>query len=86
MPIIKSAKKRVKQTIKRRDRNYLTRTALKKSIRSVTDLVKTGKKPDAEKALQKAYKTIDTATKKNILHPNTAARRKSSLAKQIKAL
>ncbi len=81
MPIIKSAKKRVKQSAVRQDRNYSTRIALKKAIRHVSDAVKDGK--GAEKALSAAYKIIDTATKKNILQKNTASRRKSMLAKLI---
>lgn len=83
MPVIKSAKKRAKQALVRRDRNFNVRTALKKGIRNLTDSVKAGNKKAAEGFLQKAYKVIDMATKKKILHRNTAARRKSSLAKMV---
>ncbi len=83
MPIIKSAKKRAKQALMRRDRNYSTRTAVRKTLREFTDLVNAGKKADAEKMLPKVYKVIDMATKKNVLHKNTAARRKSGLAKMV---
>lgn len=86
MPIIKSAKKRAKQSLVARKRNYNVRTALKKAIRNVADAVKAGKKEDATKALSTAYKVIDTADKKNILHKNTAARRKSKLAKEVSAV
>ncbi len=86
MPIIKQAKKRVKQAAVRQERNYSVRTALRKAIRTVADASKAGKKADAEKGLSVAYKVIDTATKKNILHKNTAARRKSALAKMVGAL
>lgn len=83
MPIIKSAKKRAKQTIVRQKRNYNVRTAVKKAIRVVEEAVKGGKKAEAEKALSAAYKVIDTADKKNILQKNTAARRKAKLAKSV---
>jgi small subunit ribosomal protein S20 len=83
MPIIKSAKKRVKQTAVRQARNYNTRTAMKKAIREVEEAVKAGKKADAEKLLTAAYKIIDTADKKNVLQSNTAARRKSKLARMV---
>ena len=83
MPIIKSAKKRVKQTAVRQARNYNTRTAMKKAIREVEEAVKAGKKAEAEKLLVAAYKIIDTADKKNILQSNTAARRKSKLARMV---
>lgn len=83
MPIIKQAKKRVMQAAKRQKRNYGVRTGVRKALRTVADAVKAGDKAAAEKALTAAYKVIDTATKKGILHANTAARRKSSLAKMI---
>lgn len=86
MPIIKSAKKRVTQSLKRQVRNYNTRTALRKAIRRVTEAVKAGDKSLAETELAAAYKVIDTAAKKNVLQKNTAARRKSGLAKSISAI
>ena len=85
MPIIKSAKKKARQDIHRQARNYLTRTALKKTIRTFNDAVKGGKKEEMAKALSAAYKVIDTAAKKKILEKNTAARRKASLAKKVAA-
>lgn len=83
MPIIKSAKKKAKQAIVHRDRNYLTRVALRKAIRELTDTVKAGKKKEAEKLLVGVYKIIDTASKKKVLEKNTAARRKSLLSKMV---
>ena len=83
MPVIKSAKKRAKQALVRRDRNFNVRNALKKGIRNLSDSVKAGEKKAAEGLLQKAYKVIDMAAKKKILHRNTAARRKSSLARMV---
>lgn len=83
MPIIKSAKKRARQALVKQARNYNVRTAVRKSMRAVMDACKDGKKSEAEKALPKAYKCIDTAAKKGVLKKNTAARRKSFLAKSI---
>lgn len=83
MPIIKSAKKRVKQTAVRKARNYNTRTSMRKAIRAVEEAVKAGNKAEAEKLLTAAYKIIDTADKKNVLQSNTAARRKSKLANMV---
>ncbi|MFA6023623.1 MAG: 30S ribosomal protein S20 [Candidatus Gracilibacteria bacterium] len=83
MPIIKSAKKAAKQSLVKRDRNYLTRTALRKAIRAFSDAVKGGKKTEAEKLLVPAFKIIDTAAKKKVLEKNTAARRKSLLARKL---
>ena len=86
MPIIKSAKKRVKQAAVRQARNYQVRVGMRKAIRLVNDEVKAGNQAEAEKGLTAAYKVIDTAVKKNIMHKNTAARRKSSLAKSITSI
>jgi small subunit ribosomal protein S20 len=83
MPIIKSAKKRVKQAEKRRQRNFPVRSSMKTHIKKVLLLAKEGKKQEAEKELPTAYKIIDTAAKKNIIHNNNAARKKSRLAKTV---
>lgn len=83
MPIIKSAKKRMKQNIVRAERNKSTRSQAKTYMKKVLTAVKEGKKEEAQKGLSMAYAMIDTATKKNILHPNTASRRKSLLARSV---
>lgn len=85
MPIIKSAKKRARQSIVRQARNYNVRTALKKAVREVMDACKAGDQAAAEKLLPHAYKVIDTAAKKRVLAKNTAARRKSLLARNVAA-
>jgi ribosomal protein S20 len=77
MPIIKSAIKRAKQTIKRRDRNV----GIKRDIKDATKAFLA--KPTAA-ALSKAQSEIDTAVKKNLLNKNTASRRKAHLAKIAK--
>ena len=83
MPIIKSAKKRVKQAEKRRQRNYPVRSSMKTHIKKVLLLSKEGKKEEAEKLLPVTYSIIDTAAKKNIIHKKNASRKKSLLARNI---
>ena len=78
MPIIKSAIKRMKQTIIRRERNV----GIKKDIKTANKAF--AAKPSAETAA-KAQSELDKAVKKGLIKKNTAARRKSSLAKQAKA-
>jgi len=56
---------------------------MKTQIRKVTDLVKAGKTADAVKALSIAYKAIDVAQKKNLIHWKNAARKKSALARMV---
>jgi len=77
MPIIKSAIKRAKQTIKRRERNIV----IKKDIKGVVKTFLT--KPSA-KSLSAAQSELDTAVKKGLIKKNTAARRKANLAKIAK--
>ena len=77
MPIIKSAIKRAKQTIKRRDRNVATKRDIKDAVKAFMA------KPTAA-SLSKAQSEIDTAVKKNLINKNTAARRKSNLSKFAK--
>lgn len=78
MPIIKSAIKRAKQTVKRRERNIGIKREIKDAVKAFIA------KPTAA-ALSKAQSEIDTAVKKNLLNKNTAARRKANLAKIAKA-
>jgi small subunit ribosomal protein S20 len=83
MPITSSAIKAVRQSEARRLRRQPVKTQMKTAIRAVQDFLKEGKKDDAQKALSRAYKMIDMGVKKHILHKNTAARRKSMLAKLV---
>jgi small subunit ribosomal protein S20 len=83
MPIIKSAKKRVKQAEKKRKQNYPLRSLLKTNVKKVLTAAHQGNKEVAEKLLPVAYKTIDTAAKKNIIHRKNADNKKSRLARAI---
>lgn len=77
MPIIKSAIKRAKQTLKRRERNI----SIKKDIKTA---VKAFSAEPSAKTLATAQSEIDTAVKKGLIKKNTAARRKSALSKIAK--
>lgn len=77
MPIIKSAIKRMRQEGVRRERNKVTKTEMRKAIKATTT------KPTADK-LSAAQSEIDKAVKKGLLKKNTAARKKSALAKLAK--
>jgi len=79
MPIIKSAKKALRQSIKRRLRNI----KLKEAIKNAAVKMKKAKKEEMNKFLSSAYKAIDKAAKSGIIKKNTAARKKSRLAKLI---
>jgi ribosomal protein S20 len=77
MPIIKSAIKRMKQTVVRRERNV----GIKRDIKEAT---KTFLANPTSKTLSAAHSELDTAVKKNLFKKNTVARRKSRLAKIAK--
>ena len=85
MPITSSATKAARQSVKRRERRQPFNTRMKTAMRSFVDLVKEKKMDEAKKMLPAAYKAIDTAAKKNIIHRNNAARKKSLLARMVAA-
>jgi small subunit ribosomal protein S20 len=82
MPIIKSAKKRVKVARKATVRNVKTKRSLKGAIKAFHAAV-TGKGKVAE-SHSKAQSELDKAVKKGIISKNKAARRKSQLATKAK--
>ncbi len=83
MPIIKSAKKRVKTARKATARNIKTKRSFRSAIKAFQASLKSGKGKGAEE-LAKAQSAIDTAVKKGVLHKNTAGRKKARLAKAAK--
>jgi small subunit ribosomal protein S20 len=85
MPIIKSAKKRVKVASKAAVRNSKTKRSLKGAIKAFHAAI-TGGKKEAKQLQSKAQSAIDTAAKKGVMHKNKAARKKSQLAKAAKAV
>jgi small subunit ribosomal protein S20 len=83
MPIIKSAKKRVKVSNKAAVRNAKTKRTLREALKSFQAALTSGK--GVEDAHAKANSAIDTAAKKNVLHKNKAARKKAQLSTAAKA-
>lgn len=84
MPIIKSAKKRVRVTQKAATRNSKTKRSLKSAVKAFHASL-TGNSAKSGEKLNKAQSEIDKAAKKNVIHKNKAARKKSQLAKAAKA-
>jgi ribosomal protein S20 len=83
MPIIKSAIKRARQTLTRRSRNLQVKRAIKQDVTALHTAISTGEAENITTSLSMAYSQIDRAVKKGTLHKNTAARKKSALAKAI---
>lgn len=81
MPITPSAAKRSRQSKVRQARLAPYKTRMKSIMRQVNDAAKAGKKDEVIKLLPEAYKIIDTAAKKNLIHKKNASHKKSGLAK-----
>ena len=75
----------MRQTIKRRDLNIVTKKNMRESIKAVTAAITEGDAAKIAASVSKAQSAIDTAVKKNILHKNTAGRRKAAIAAKAKA-
>ena len=82
----KSAMKRNRQNVVRRERNRANRSRLKTLVRRVNEAV-TGNAPEqAREALQAAVPMIAKAVNKGTIHRNTAARKVSRLSRRVNSL
>ena len=86
MPNIKSAKKRVLISKAENERNKAAKSALKTTVKKFDAAITSGDKELAGAAFKAAVKSVDKAVKKGILHKNTAARKKSSMAVKMNKL
>ncbi len=80
------AKKRARQAEAHRTRNAAQRTQLSSAIKKVRTALATLDKTKAQTAYRDATAVIDRMADKGIIHKNAAARQKSNLNKQVKAL
>lgn len=76
MPRIRSAKKRMRQARARTETNRSKRSAIKTAVK------KARQQPTAESVLA-AMRALDRGARKKLIHRNTAARKKSRLAKRL---
>ncbi len=77
MPILSSAKKALRVSVRKQAVNTKVRSQMKNAVKKFMS------QPTAE-GLQAAYSRLDRAVKNNLMHKNTAARRKSLLARTLK--
>jgi small subunit ribosomal protein S20 len=85
MPIIKSAKKRVKVAEKATARNFKTKRNLRDALKEFAKALQGGKEAEIVKAERSALSAIDHAAKKAVIHKNKAARKKSQVSAAAKA-
>lgn len=84
MPNTASAKKRIRQTVKRNALNTWRKRQVKESTKAFLTAVHDGKLEDAETLLRKVSGLLDRFATKSTFHRNTAARKKGRLAKRLK--
>lgn len=81
----KSAIKRMKQNEKRRQRNRAARSNIRSTVKAAGTAV-SSKGADAKATVHEAIRVLDRAVTKGLLHRNTAARKKSALARKLNTL
>lgn len=80
------AKKRVRQAERSRQRNASQRSMMRTHVKRVFNAIASGDKPAAEEAYKGAVPVLDHMARKGLIHKNKAARYKSRLNTQIRAL
>jgi small subunit ribosomal protein S20 len=83
MAITKSAKKALRQSLRRRARNLVYKNKIKNLLKEAKSLVSQKKIKEAKVLLSNIYKALDKAAKKGVIKKNTASRRKSRISKLI---
>ncbi len=84
MPNIKSAKKRVKVIKVKTLQNKALASALKTDMKKANEAI-AAKAENRAEVVRFTVKKIDQAAAKGLLHPNTAARKKSALVRKLNA-
>ncbi len=80
------ARKRARQAVKQRAHNASLRSTLRTAIKRVRSAIAAGDKAAAQGVFQTSMAVVDRIADKKIIHKNKAARHKSRLSAQIKAL
>ena len=86
MPNIKSAIKRVSVIEKKTSRNNMIKSGYKTAVKNFEMAVAEGDVKKAEALFSEATKKIDQACTKGVIVKNTAARKKSNLAKKLNSI
>ncbi len=77
----KSAIKRIRQNERRRLRNR----AVRSQVRTALKVARAVEGPEQRTTIAEAMRSLDKAVSKGVIHRNTAARKKSSLARRLVA-
>ena len=79
----RSALKSIRVQEKKHEHNIVVRRELKKAIKKFQTLVLQKNTAEAKTMLNKVASLLDKAAKKNIIHSNTASRKKSRLSRKL---
>ncbi|HXH60577.1 MAG TPA: 30S ribosomal protein S20 [Fimbriimonadaceae bacterium] len=82
MANLKSSKKDIRRSAKKREANLSVRTGLKTYVKRVRQAIEAGDKTKVAEELKMAQKSLDKAAQRGIIHKKQAARRKSRIASQ----
>jgi small subunit ribosomal protein S20 len=80
-----SALKAHRQSLKRKQRNKSSRSALRSTLKNFSEQLESGKPAEALNSLPQIYAVVDKAVQKKVLSANAAARQKSRLTKRLNA-
>lgn len=83
MAITKSAKKSIRQSKRRKERNIVYKNKMKLAIKKIKALVSAKKIDEAKQSLPKIYEALDKTAKVGIIKKGQANRKKSRITKLI---
>ncbi len=81
-----SARKRIRQTARRTERNQARKARMRTFVKKVETAIAGGDKAVAAEALRAAQPELQRAAGKGVIHANTIARKLSRLSKRVKAI
>jgi small subunit ribosomal protein S20 len=81
-----STEKRIRQDVKRQERNKAARSEMRRSIKRLRTAVADGDAKTAEELLPGTLSLVDSSARKSIIHRNMAARTKSRLVRAVRAI
>jgi small subunit ribosomal protein S20 len=85
MPRTRTAKKALRQNVRRRTRNLVRKRELRDAMKAYRTLAAAGKKDEARAALNRLYQALDKLAKTGVIKRGKANRTKSRMAKKLKS-
>lgn len=83
MAITKSAKKAIRQSLRRKAQNLVYKNKIKGLLKEAKSLAAAKKTEEAKNVLPKLYEALDKAAKKGVIKKNAASRKKSRITKLL---